>query len=241
MDLPNQIRLAVGIAFSLKKNGKPLNVAPEWALSLATQSYPLATNISLLSLKGVEIGEARSHFARQAKEMGASYLWLIDDDVAPCTGAIRALMYQMEQHKHEGVMAVGGIYCSKSDLPEPVVFRGSGQGCFWHWKLGEVFECDGIGTGCLLINTEVFDYLEEPYFKTVDKEPVAVSQNQIVYREQQTDDLYFCDKVRRAGFKILAHGGVICPHWDADTGKPYLLLADSYPCQPTEALAAKGA
>lgn len=217
MELPNQAHIVVGIPFC----GRP--VAPEWAMAMATQSYPLATNITYATCKGMEVGAARDYIVETAQQHNAPYIWFVDDDTAPPVGAIRALKYVMEQNPHAAI--VGGVYCSKTEIPEPVVFRGKGAGSFWHWKIGDVFECDGIGTGCMLIRTEVFSKLEKPWFKTVD----VACEDAKTFKIQQTDDLYFCDKVIAAGHKILAHGGVLCVHWDAQTGKPYMLPQDSYP------------
>jgi hypothetical protein len=46
-----------------------------------------------------------------------------------------------------------------------------------------------------------------------------------------TDDIYFCRKVREAGMRILAHGGVLPGHWD-EHGNVYFLPDDSYPMVP---------
>jgi GT2 family glycosyltransferase len=220
--LPPNTHLVIGIPFI----GRP--IAPEWAISLATQNYPLACNLTYITLKGMEVGEARNHIAEEAIAKHAKYLWFIDDDVAVPTLAIRKLIYELEQNPE--AMVIGGIYCSKTEPPEPVVFQGKGQGAFWQWKLGDVFECDGIGTGCMLIKTELFAKLEKPWFKTIDEACTDPAQ----FKNQQTDDLYFCDKVIDAGYKILAHGGVQCLHWDASTGTPYGLPIGSFPLKDKE-------
>jgi hypothetical protein len=48
-------------------------------------------------------------------------------------------------------------------------------------------------------------------------------------RDTGNEDSYFCIKVKQAGFKMLAHGGVLCPHWDYKTGFAYVLPVNSYP------------
>ncbi len=63
----------------------------------------------------------------------------------------------------------------------------------------DLLECDGVGTACLLIHRSVFGALKKPYFKTT-------------YSSSLGEDLYFCRKVRQAGFKIYADPGVICGH-----------------------------
>jgi hypothetical protein len=56
-----------------------------------------------------------------------------------------------------------------------------------------------------------------------------------------TDDIYFCQKVKAAGFNILAHGGVLCGHYDVKTNKIFTLPEDSYPMKSLKEAEAKQA
>ncbi len=78
----------------------------------------------------------------------------------------------------------------------------------------------------MLIRTEVFRHLEKPYFKTVE-EYVEVDGN--IGCQKMTDDIYFCQKVKQAGFKILAHGGVLCGHYDVKKDKIFTMPDDACP------------
>jgi hypothetical protein len=128
-------------------------------------------------------------------------------------------------------MVAGGIYCAKANPTEPVVYRQNGDGAFWKWKAGDVFECSGIGTGCMAIKTELFRRLPEPWFLSVDEE--GTPDTPVV---QVTDDMYFCDKVQQAGFKILADTNVMCVHWGWNEAKndfqAFMLPEDCYPMRP---------
>jgi hypothetical protein len=231
---PIPIGMTVGLTFGRRSgegqypSAKP--VPAEWAVSMLAQVYPLNVNVCKFTTCGEEVGEARNHIVEEALKMRSKYLWFVDADTAPPKEAARVLMYLLEQSPDD-VMVAGGIYCAKMNPTEPVVYRGHGSGAFWKWKVGEVFECTGIGTGCMMIKTEVFKHLEQPYFKTVHEIPenMKLANGAAVDSIQTTDDLYFCDKVTAAGFKIMAHGGVQCIHWDIETGTPYMLPQDSYP------------
>lgn len=233
--------LLVGLAFTgpcdTWKTGRP--VVPEWALSMMVQSYPLNTSVLHMALKGQSIADARTHFAEQALELDIPYIWYVDDDVAPPYFAARQLMSTMKQSADD-VMVVGGIYTCRAVPTEPIVYRGDGNGCFWRWKHGDIFECTGIGTGCMLVKTEVFRHLEKPWFKTVDEHiPEAIADMPETMHSQQkvTDDLWFCEKVIGAGYKIMADSNVMCVHWDVAEGKGYRLGADSYPLRKEEPVA----
>ena len=197
-----------GLVVALPLCGRP--VMPESAIAFASLNYPANMNLSISALKGIEVGEARCQIAEHAIKLGAKYLFFLDDDTAPPYYAVRRLIYDLEQ-ADEHTMVAAGIYANKYSYPaEPMVFKEDGNGPFWKWKVGEVFECGGIGTGCMVIKTEVFKHLDPPWFKTVND----VQENGQFRKLEMTDDLYFCKKVREAGFKLLADGGVLCIHWD---------------------------
>ena len=67
-----------------------------------------------------------------------------------------------------------------------------------------LIEVKGAGAGCLLIDRTVFETIKKPYFKIEydDKGYIATGH-----------DLYFCDKVREAGFKIYCDTRMICSHY----------------------------
>lgn len=67
--------------------------------------------------------------------------------------------------------------------------------------LQKIWRC---GTSCLLIKREVFEKLEKPYFKFELNEDGTIPT--------RSEDLYFCDKAREAGFEIYADTDVICNH-----------------------------
>ena len=206
--------LAVGIASGRK-------MAPiDWCISLCLQNWPSNMNVAYVPMRGLPVDKAREAIAKATCDLGAPYLLFLDDDTEiPMQGA-RHLIETMQQADPD-VMVVGGIYPSRRANPEPIVYKGNGAGPFWRWKKDTIFECTGIGTGCMLIRTEVFKHLPEPWFKTVDTEHGAI-----------TDDLWFCDLVTQAGFKILADAFVICKHWDVATEICYEFPDDCYPMLP---------
>jgi GT2 family glycosyltransferase len=177
-----------------------------WGINLTSQIYPLSMSHNFLVVKGAEAGEARNQIVNYVKESKAKLLWMVDDDVFPPQYAVQKMLYAMMSKKD--VMACAGIVYTKSEIPVPLVFEHNGSGPYLNWKHGRVFEVPGfISTGCMLIKTEIFDKIETPWFKTTD------------YPDRMTEDVYFCLKVREAGYKILAHGGVLCGHYDFRTKK----------------------
>jgi len=64
------------------------------------------------------------------------------------------------------------------------------------------------GTGCMLIRKEVFNELPWPWFKTVIRHATRADPHLL----EMTDDEWFCDRCREAGFAIWAEPRAACRH-----------------------------
>ena len=219
MDMPSNVGLTVCIA----TNGRL--VQPQWAHAMMIQSYPSNTSIGHFLMCNKEVGDARNRLVEESLKVNADFVWFVDDDTIPPYFAISSLIYELKNRPEFDV--IGGIYCLKALPPSPLVYRGNGHGEFWDWAVGDVFEVTGIGTGCMLIRTSIFKEIEPPWFVTTENTPAPNDDN--IVGEGFTDDLYFCDKVQKAGKRILAHGGILCEHWDMTNKCGYLLPAESLP------------
>ena len=220
-----------GIAMLVTSSGRPVCI--DWALSLPALQYPMGMSVAWLKAQGLERGNQRDALAEKAIEMGAEWLFFLDDDVICPNYTIQQLHYELAQQPEVGV--IGGIYCTKSPQPEPLVFKELGGGPYYGWTLGEVFEVKGIATGSMMIRASILKNIPKPWFVDHDIAPVGeiVTYNGVESpraRNASTDDLYFCRKVDEAGFKILAHGGILPVHVDEDQNF-YTLPLDSYPCK----------
>jgi len=213
----------IGVLIALACSGRL--IPPELVIAMTMQMAPIAMNQTFCCVKGLKVEDAREKLAQIAIEQKAKYLFFVDDDTIPPPQALRKLIYQLQIHPDAKVC--GGIYVSKQVPPEPIIGRGQSDGVFWNWKAGEVFEVDWMGAGCMLIDVDVFKHLTPPYFPWQYLAPPETDK--ISNRGQVGEDISFCWKVREAGFKILAHGGVLCDHYDASTGILHRLPLDSYP------------
>lgn len=222
-----------GMCVAIVSSGRKVDL--RWSMALPTLAInaPVGMSVTWMVKVGKNRAENREFVAEKTIELGLPFLMLIDDDTVCPNTTFKYLHYQLEQDPE--AMICGGIYCTKEDPPCPIVFKEIGGGPFWHWKVGDVFECKGLGTGAMLIKTEVFKHLPKPWFLEPNETPVdgliTVAGNDLpIGHSSGTDDLYFCQKVSQAGYKILAHGGVLPVHIDED-GKMYTLPLNSYPCK----------
>ena len=214
-----QIGIGIGIPFGGRL------VHPKWALSLKTLDFPVNTTQTVISVEGQDVTSARNAIVKTALEQKCKYLFFLDDDVLIPRQTIQALGYVLDQ-SDDGTMVSTGIYCTKTHIPAPVIYRDDNPGAFWDWRVNEIFEVDAAGAGCMMINMKVFEHLEAPYFRTTE-EYKDVNGEPVLHAV--SEDIYFCRTVRAAGFKIKAHGAIVCPHYDEIQKKFFTLPEDSLP------------
>lgn len=226
MTYPHYTNLAIAIPFTGR--GLP----PAFTYAFANLHPPMNTNaiyLNNMDNRGVPmaapVAELRQWFAEQAVAHKCKYLFFIDEDVTPPPHALRQLVFQLDHHPE--AWAAGGVVCNKDKPTAPMLFKGHGNGPYWDWKAGELFEVSGIGMGCTLIRVETFEKLEKPWFKTIDS--MDPFWDGIAKVEAWTEDLYWCHKVTEAGGKILADSSLICNHWNLQTGQPTSLEPNSLP------------
>jgi len=212
------------LAICVPWSGRPL--PPELPMSFKSCVPPMNTNTIFLETNDKTIAEARNFFCEEALKHGAKYVFMWDEDVLLPPHAVRELIYVMENYRDVAVVA--GIYCLKCEHAQPMVFKGSGNGVYWDWKVGEVFEASGTGLGCSLVNTDALKDIPKPWFKTVDNMDAYLDN--IPIGEAWSEDLYFAKKVKETGkWRWIAHGGLVLPHIDVKTGQRYELPPDSKP------------
>lgn len=219
--------------------GRPVPV--DWHISVRTLQIPTNIHIAERFRRNLKLEDAQTEFAEEALQLGAEYLMFIEDDTQPPPHAIMALGSTLE-NADKDVMACGGIYTTRINSPEPIVYMEPGQGAYWKWKIGEVFPCWSVGFGCVMFKTEIFRQMSKPWFKDCrtyeeicefpDLFPEIIESKP--KRCGVTTDMFFCTKLAKMGYKVLAHGGVLPIHWDVEKNQGYWLPEGSYPIKGTQ-------
>ena len=222
--------------------GRP--VPCDW--HLAVRSLQLLTNARVVEiyrrsyLKGdkmtLPLEVAQTQLVEEALRLEAQYILFIEDDTIPPPGTIPELT-RMLDGADESFMTCGGIYTTRSNPPEPIVYREPGGGPFWNWKLGDIFECWACGMGCQMIRMELFKKMPKPWFKEIKSREEALefsdlfpdALNKSVQDVRVSTDMFFFTKMASMGFKGLAHGGVLPVHWDVEKNQGYWLPKNSMP------------
>lgn len=163
---------------------------------------PFNTTKGILTVSNMPVDKARNILVDQAKKAGAKYIFFLDDDVLPPPYAINRLLRLK-------AMVASGVYYSKSVPPLPVILKKDVIGGFEDWNYGDVIDVDYTGMGCVLIDMRVFDEISEPYFKYYKGSPEPNDGIGTL-----GEDVWFCEKVLEAGYKIYVDTLVQCKHED---------------------------
>ena len=182
----------------------------EHELAMLAQNWPLGHGRGFSAPRGYGIQDARNIAVKDAETQGADAIMFYDDDMIPTSpNALMKLITAMDQNPEMDVIA--GVYPRRTDVPEPVVEKESGQGAFWGWEDGEIHQVWMVGTGFTLYRMSAFDKLDVPTDKIQPVEyEEAVECRRIFEIDTGTDDFHFAMAAQKVGIKQYVHGGVIC-------------------------------
>lgn len=161
------------------------------------------------------VAEKRNALVAQAQQAGARYIFFLGDDTLPPPHALMQLLQTAQRGNYP---IVTGVYTSRSSPPQPFIWRGYLEGSYYDWHIGEVFEIAWAGCDLLLVNMEVFNNTEAPWF---DQGYVFEPGDSALPRPGNTEDIFFFQKAAAAGYKAWCDAGVIGLHQDRHTGIAY--------------------
>ncbi len=187
------------------------NIRMEWALARYGQIIP--TNWSQVDMLQWMSTYAPTHYVLPDAEnliakvvVEGNYEWFLsieEDNVIPPDAFVRINEYITEGK----VPVVSGLYYTKSNPPEPILYRGRGNGSFRDFKLGDKVWVDGIPFGFTLIHGSIIRALwneSEEYmvsgqktrrvFATPNVNVGDPKEGKFAYT-RGTTDLAFCTKL----------------------------------------------
>lgn len=145
------------------------------------------------------LANARNSLVQQAQFEGCRQLFMMDTDQIYPPDTLTKLM----SHKKD----VCGVRVHRRYPPfDPIFLRKDKEKGYWRISDEEMFsgnlvEVDATGTGALLFNMEIFDKIEDPWFKfTIDS------------TGRTGEDIYFCEKAKDAGFQIFVDTSIEVEH-----------------------------
>jgi hypothetical protein len=147
------------------------------------------------------IDEARNNIIFKALHMQErpDYVFFIDADN---TFQYDTLEKLVEADKD----IISGVYFQRHKPYYPIAFKKGSNGMaryFTEWKVGDIYEVDYVGVGCLLVKTGVLEKMKYPQFYVFRGEG---------WQHVSGEDIMFCTEVTKLGYKIWLHTGVNVGH-----------------------------
>ena len=186
-------------------------VRSEWVAARYTQITPTnwgQVEMTQMMLSHIplryQVADAENIIVKQAIE--GDYEWLLfieHDNILPPGTFVRLNEYMVRKD----VPMVSSVYFTKSDPPEPMVYRDFGHGYYADWKMGDKVWVKGCPLGCTLIHTSLLKVLweESPEYvvngittRRVFHTPNDAWYNTLTGAWQTntgTSDLNFCDRL----------------------------------------------
>lgn len=189
----------LGIAFPVVNDFVPR----PFFTSYITLEKPVMFNYYEPELPHGEFAESlavvRNSLVLDALLDGCTYLFMADTDQRYPSNALTKLM-------SNGKDICGALVHKRYPHFNPVCLKGD----IGHYDIlpdeqmfsGDLLEVDATGTGCLFFNMRVFDKIPEPWFKFGKNER----------GESVGEDIYFCSKARKAGFRIFVDTSIRVKH-----------------------------
>jgi hypothetical protein len=202
-------------------------VPVEFCMSLIQMLHPLNTAMTYTIQPGMLPAAARNAIVETALSHNIQTIFFLDDDVLFPDIALYRLWVAMQKHPEAAVIT--GIYTTKIEPCEPILYQNEQDGAFWDWPLGTLVPIHSAGAGCMLVNMEYVKKLKGPWFDDVlkDSNPDDVGGK---VRNRWGHDRFFMMRMRdEAGGVIYADTGLLLSHWDKQTHRNYVLPPDS-PC-----------
>ncbi len=211
------------------------NIRMEWAAARYGQIIPsnwskvdmIQYLNSFIPLR-YSVADAQNLVVQEAVTKGYEWMLFIEHDTIPPPDAFVRFNEYMRSGEYP---VVSGLYFTRSDPAEPMVYRGRGNSYYTDWKLGDKVWVDGVPTGMLLVDMRLMklvwdaspEYLAGGYkVRRVFETPGKTWFNEETGAQEMlvgTSDLDWCKRVIEEGY--------LKEHWPELAKKKYPFLIDT--------------
>lgn len=180
---------------------------------------PLNVTLGYMYKTGMLSGAARNMMTLETlKYETTEYIFYVDDDMIIPPLGLYTLYNLMEQNPGWG--AVSGVYSTRNDPPEPLVYTEHGRGTSWDFEMGpgaSPTKIMGAGAGCLLARVAAI----KDWMKSNPDWPIwadSVEDGLPGGRVTWGHDVRFVRNLTEAGWPCYVDGRVLCGHYDMKSG-----------------------
>jgi hypothetical protein len=184
---------------------------------------PLNTTMTYLVEWGRLSAEARQIMTKQAIRLNAKYILYWDIDTLPPQLGLYTLHNFMERNPDVG--AISGIYTTRENPNEPLLYTAHGEGAAWDFPMGPQAEPQpifGAGAGFLLARV---DAIKDVMAKEAEANggvevPMWADERTMDSGEGNArkitwgHDVRFCYLLNKNGWPVYGDGRVLCDHVD---------------------------
>ena len=157
------------------------------------------THQNVIQARGANVAENRNGIAERALSMGYDAIWHVDDDQVFAPDTLNRLI----AHDKD---IMSGLYLARQPPFIPQLYDQENARGDCHPRLLRandrgVVKCLAVGAGCLLVKAEVYRKLDKPWWQLGQ-----------INKENLSDDLNFCHRVRQKGFDIWCDQSILVGH-----------------------------
>jgi len=166
-------------------------------------------------MSGMEVGHAFNSAIEMIKDNPVlskfKYVLTVEDDNIPPPDGLLKLYESIEDYD-----VVGGLYWTKGEDGQPMIYgdpKVNPLNFIPQIPVPDTVQrCNGLGMGFNLFRLSVFDKVEKPWFETKQ------SWNPNEGGKAYTQDLWFYERLIKAGGKVASDNRVRVGHLDVETG-----------------------
>jgi hypothetical protein len=209
-------------------------------------AVPAKTFVEACGVVNCLVADAQNVICQEVIDKDYEWLFLHEDDVVIPPNTYLWLNDLIKENKYP---IVSGLYYTKSQPSEPVMYRGRGNSYYGSWKKGDKVFVDGVPTGCLLIHGSIIKAIWEDSESYTINLPGCVKNVRRVFESPRkvwtdpesgychsnigTSDLNFCDRVMsgkylndwkavsRKKYPFMVDTNLFCKHIDLNSGIMY--------------------
>jgi len=165
--------------------------------SLLSLEYPENTDVQFSQVFGIQLPFARNHIVQDALKDNSDYLFFIDADmIFPPDILIKMLLHDKD--------IINALAFRRIEPHYPCIFKfNEKEGTYNTVEYyGGLISVDATGMSCILIKTEVFKKMKQPWY----------------YYDQHlfSSDLTFCKNALKLGYKVWIDTDLKIGHLGAD-------------------------
>jgi len=191
MNSKSRQSVLIGVPFSRG------SLEPEFMLSLINNIFDLTKNGIDGSINTQESSLISSSRNSIAGKCDSDYLMFIDTDMVFPKDGVRRLIKANKD-------IIGGLYFKKGDGNKPVIANidpETNKFVEFFEVSDEMFQCDTIGTGFMLIKKKVLDAFTEEFVRANGK-PFNFGKIPGTDADEESEDWAFCRRAKKLGFEV---------------------------------------